>query len=354
MLSILCGGLKFAKDARWRVEVAQSWRVVGGLRACYRVGMKLGLYLILVAVFLAGLACEGLLVTATPASGTQGPTPTATATAAATESDAISILRSTEENLGSASTFRLIVVNETSDGDLTIEAEVERPGRARVLSIAPSGEGQGAHMEYIYMGDAMYVLPPGFQAWIAVEDASEEVEALSRFPYVLGDLAADISGLEMVGDGVVEGESAYRLRGNAGEGLKRTSGLDGLRETPEVEMWVSRSTLLPLLVSVRTEGGGRPYEVSYFDYGSEISIRAPEETIDEDYFERLLEGSLGPEEMGRMVLALPVSGQHCIEGEIGKDVYREVIGGDSRDDLVVMLAFDACREVIFSGGFERP
>ena len=316
--------------------------------------MKSVFLFLLAGVMPFALACEGLLVTATPVSGTQGPTPAATATAAPTESDALSILRSAEENLGSAATFRLMVVNETSDGDLTIEAEVERPGKARVLSIAPSGEGRGAHMEYIYTGDAMYVLPPGFQAWIAVEDASEEAEALSRFPYVLGELAADISGLEVVGEGVVEGESAYRLRGSAGEGLKRTSGLDGLRETPEVEMWVSRSGLLPLLISVRTEGGGRPYEVSYFDYGSEISIRAPEETIDEDYFERLLEGSLGPEEMGRLVLALPVPGQHCIEGEIGKDVYREVIGGDSREDLAVMLAFDACREVIFSGGFERP
>ena len=308
----------------------------------------------LVALAFAGVGCEGLLVTPTADSGTQAPSYTATPTVAPAASEALSIVRSAEENLGSASTFRLEVVNETSDGDLTIEAEVERPGRVRLLSIAPSGGGQASHLEYIFIEGDMYVLPPGFQAWLAVEDAPEEIGALSRFPYVWGDLATDISELELVGDGVVDGEAAYRLKGYVGGELTRVSGLDGLREAPEAEMWVSRSGLLPLRVVMGTEGGGAPYEVSYFDYGAAISISAPEETIDDDYFERLLEGDLGPEEMGRLVLALPVPGQHCIEAEIGKDLYREVIGGDSKDDLMVMLAFDACRDAIFSGGFEGP
>ena len=60
-----------------------------------------------------------------------------------------------------------------------------------------------------------------------------------------------------------------------------------------------------------------------------------------------MEGTLSPDELGQMVRALPVAGQQCIEAEIGADVYREVIAGDSEDGLLVMSAFIDCEGEIF-------
>ena len=44
--------------------------------------------------------------------------------------------------------------------------------------------------------------------------------------------------------------------------------------------------------------------------------------------------------MSELVLALPVPGQKCIEAKIGSGVYREVIGGESEANLLVL---EACR-----------
>ena len=79
----------------------------------------------------------------------------------------------------------------------------------------------------------------------------------------------------------------------------------------------------------------------------------PEQAIDFRLLDRFREGELSPEELGQVVRFLPVPGQQCIEAEIGEDVYREVIAGDSEAHSLVMTAFDDCEAFISPTGAEQ-
>ena len=154
---------------------------------------------------------------------------------------------------------------------------------------------------------------------------------------------------------MIEGVNAYRLTGKATKKLDDDMGFymapwSGLGMS-EVEMWISRDDLLPLRIEARYEeinSFPRTFSAVYSDFGAEVDVSVPKDVLDIGYLDRLEQRTLSPEELGRLVRAFPVEGQKCMEAEIGTDLYREVLSGDSDADIVLGIAFTHCRNEILS------
>ena len=154
---------------------------------------------------------------------------------------------------------------------------------------------------------------------------------------------------------MIEGVNAYRLTGKATKKLDDDMGFymapwsgQGMSE---VEMWISRDDLLPLRIEARYEeinSFPRTFSAVYSDFGAEVDVSVPKDVLDIGYLDRLEQRTLSPEELGRLVRAFPVEGQKCVEAEIGSDLFREVISGDSDADIVFKIAVDFCAWSIFS------
>ena len=300
---------------------------------------------------LFALACEGLVPTATAipvATSTAAPAPTSTP--APTPLDALAIVRSAEENLREASSFRLAIVVEEGGMERTVVVEVAPPDRGRYIMEIPLGPTTILEMETILIGESQYILYPGFQAWFSVVESGASQSGFQGFPYDLAVLRDAVESFELVGEGVIDGVEAYRLTGVGSEELRQAVGFQPGVGAPELELWISRADLLPLRIETSVEDPEGTLVFVYSEYGAEFDISAPDEPLDARYLEGLMLGALNPEQLGQLVRAFPVPGQQCIEEEIGADAYREVIGGDSIEGFLVLGAFLTCKELILPTG----
>ena len=172
------------------------------------------------------------------------------------------------------------------------------------------------------------------------------------FPYDLVLLAEGVDDLGMQSSKAIEVGPVYRVTGTATRRLDEAMGFNvGARsrgEVTEVEIWISRDDLLPLRVEARFDKNGEYFNAEYSGFGSAVDISAPESVLDLDYLQRLLDGTLNPEEKGLVVRAFPAEGQKCVENEIGAAPYQELVAGTSDLDSVLLWVFDHCEEPIFS------
>ena len=326
---------------------------MGGGRGSARVsGMKSALFLILAALALVAIACEAAVPTPTTAPvATHTPVPTPTPTPI--PPDALEIVRATEDNLREASSYRLAIVVEEGDMERTVVVEVVPPDRGRYIMEIPLGPTTIFEMETILIGESQYTLYPGFQAWFSVSEPGASQSGFQGFPYDLAVLRDAVESFELVGEGVIDGVEAYRLTGVGSEELRQAVGFQPGVGATELELWIGRDDLLPLRIETSVEDPEGTLVFVYSEYGAELDISAPEESLDARYLEGLMLGALNPEQLGQLVRAFPVPGQQCIEEEIGADAYREVIGGDSIEGFLVLGAFLTCEEMIFPRGVEQ-
>ena len=320
--------------------------------------MKSALCLILAALALAVIACEGLVPTPTPGSATPPPistpvstsTPPPKSTPPPIPADALSIVRSAEENLRAVPSFHIVILAEQSGRETTIEADIVPPDRGRFVMFLPVDLTTNLEMESLLIGTTQYILYPNFQAWFNVGEADLSRSNLQSFPYDLAGFREAVESFELLGEGVIDGMEAYRLTGTGTEELRQTVGFREGVGVPEVELWISRADLLPLRIETTIEDPEASLVFIYTDYGADVDVSVPDNVIDIGWMNELMEGTLSPDELGQVVRALPVAGQQCIEAEIGADVYREVIAGDSEDGSLVMSAFIDCEGEIFPAG----
>ncbi len=297
--------------------------------------MKSALLFAWVALAFGALACEGLLLTPTPAPGS------------ITE-DAFSIFRSADENLKAASSFHVTITAEGSGADTQAETDIFPLGGGRFAVQVLLDSANNVKIEVIQIGESQYALYPGFQAWF--DFGGETLHRNSNFqdfPYDLGGIRETAESFELLGEGIIDGEDAYRLVAEGSGELRRTVGFTPGVGDAELEMWIRRSDLLPLRIEARVEDPETMYTSVYSDFGTSVNVSVPGNVIHVGLIDGLLEGALSPEQLGEVMRALPEAGQKCIEAEIGTDVYREVIGGDSEEDFLVLTAFHKCESQIF-------
>ena len=297
--------------------------------------MKPALLFAWVALAVGALACEGLLLTPTSV-------PRSTA------EDAPSIFRSADENLKAASFFRVTITAEGSGAGTRAETDIFplEGGRFAVQILLDSANN--VEIEVIQIGEYQYALYPGFQAWF--DFGGETLDRNSNFqdfPYDLGGILEAAESFELLGEGIIDGEDAYRLIARGSRDLRQAAGFaPGVGEA-ELEMWISKPDLFPLRIEARVEDPETMFTSVYSDFGTDVDVSVPENVIHVGLMDGLMEGALSPEQLGEVVRALPVPGQQCIEAEIGVEVYREVIGGDSEEDFLVLTAFSSCESEIF-------
>ncbi len=290
-----------------------------------------------------GVGCEGLLPTATARS--QNNSIPASETEAG---DAHSIVRSAEANLRDASSFRLTVSAEGSGVGAETEADVLPFGGGRFVIDVLLDASHDAEIEVIRAGQSLYVLYPGFQAWFDFgESGLYHNSNLKSFPYDLGGIRETAESFELQGEEIIEGEEAYRIVGRGTGDFREAAGFGPGVGEAELMMWISESGVLPLRIEARVEDPDVTFISVYSDYSMDSGVSAPENVVHVGLMDGLLEGALSPEQLGQVVRALPVPGQKCIESEIGTEVYRVVIGGDSEEDLLVLEAFNECEGEIF-------
>ena len=290
--------------------------------------MKRALCLILAAVALAALSCES--TTPSP------PNP-------------LAIVRAAQENLRTVSSFHIGMVTE-EDGiqGWAAEADINPPDRGRFVIQIAIDPTSNVEIQVTQIGKSNYTLYPGFQAWIDLEWAAlYHPSDLQGFPYDLAGLIEAADGFDIVGEEVLDGVTAYRLTVRGSPEVRLALGLPSGAGAPEAEMWISKSDLLLLRIETRVKDLDRMYISVYSDYGSDVDVSLPENVIHFRLMDRFEEGFLSPEELGQVVRGFPVAGQHCIETEIGADVYREVIAGDSEAHPLVLTAFNNCEREIF-------
>ena len=322
---------------------------MGGGTSARVSGMRSALFLILAALALAAIACEAAVPTPTTvpvATSTPVPTPTPTPT----PPDALEIVRAAEVNLREASSYRLAIVVEEGDMERTVVVEVVPPDRGRYIMEIPLGPTTILEMETILIGESQYTLYPGFQAWFSVVESGASQSGFQGFPYDLAVLRDAVESFELVGEGVIDGVEAYRLTGVGSEELRQAVGFQPGVGATELELWIGRDDLLPLRIETSVEEPEGTLVFVYSEYGAELDISAPDDSLDARYLEGLMLGALNPEQLGQLVRAFPVPGQQCIEEEIGADAYREVIGGDSIEGFLVLGAFLTCEELILPTG----
>ena len=288
--------------------------------------MKRALCLILVAVVLAALSCE---------SNTPSPP------------NALAIVRAAEENLRAVSSFHIAIIVEEDGRETSVRADIVPPDMGRFVISGLAERTIRIEIETLQVSRANYTLYPGFQAWVDMDEMSLYRFDLQSFPYELSGLREAVESFELLGEGVIDGVDAYRLTAIGTDELRQKVHLRPGVGVPEVELWISRVDLLPLRIETTTEDPEASLTYIYSDFGGEVDVSAPEQAIDFRLLDRFREGELSPEELGQVVRFLPVPGQQCIEAEIGAEVYREVIGGDSEEDFLVLTAFDSCESEIF-------
>ncbi len=290
-----------------------------------------------------GVGCEGLLPTATARSQNNW------IPALETEAgDAHWIVRSAEANLKDASSFRLTVSAEGSGGGAGTEADVLPFGGGRFVIDVLLDASHDAKIEVIRARESLYVLYPGFQAWFDFgESGLYHNSNLKSFPYDLGGIRETAESFELQGEEIIEGEEAYRIVGRGTGDFREAAGFGPGVGEAELMMWISESGVLPLRIEARVEDPDVTFISVYSDYSMDSGVSAPENVVHVGLMDGLLEGALSPEQLGQVVRALPVPGQKCIESEIGTEVYRVVIGGDSEEDLLVLEAFNECEGEIF-------
>ena len=216
-----------------------------------------------------------------------------------------------------------------------------------------SGGGERAEGEFISIGASRFVLYPGFQGWFSsAETGIDDITDLGSFPYDLGGLLEVVQDLELLGEEVLGGEATHHLKGIVLVDFREEAGLPPGADAPELDLWISRDDLLPRHLEISVEDPPTDLLVTYSDYGAGTDIRVPDDAIDADYLDRLMNGDLSPEEIGQLVRIFPVPGQQCIEEAIGTGLYRMVIGGDIGNNLLVWNAFRACAPTIFPFSFE--
>ena len=205
-------------------------------------------------------------------------------------------------------------VIETSTVTTIIEADVVPPDRGYVREQWTSGLAKNAD-EFLFIDDFRYSRPPGFGVWFNYSGTTWSRRTVGDFPYDLAFLAAEMGDLALRESEEVEGVTAYRVTGVASRRLEVALGFDvGARlvnDASVVEVWVSRDGLLPLRVEVQFEGAGESFSAVYSDFGSGVDVSAPEEVLDLDYLQGLLDGTLDAEEKGLMVSVFPPEGQKC-------------------------------------------
>ena len=246
--------------------------------------------------------------------------------------------------------FHIVILAEQGGRETTIEADIVPPDKGRFVMSVPVDGVTHVEIESLLIGTSQYILYSGFQAWFDVGEADLSRSNLQSFPYDLAGFREAVVSFELLGEGVIDGMDAYRLIGTGTEELRQTVGFRAGVGVPEVELWISRADLLPLRIETSIEDPEASLVFIYTDYGADIDVSVPEHVIDIGWMNELMEGTLNPDELGQVVRALPVAGQQCIEAEIGADVYREVIAGDSEDGLLVMSAFIDCEGEIFPAG----
>ena len=297
--------------------------------------MKPALLFAWVALAVGALACEGLLLTPTSVPGS-------------TAEDAPSIFRSADENLKAASFFRVTITAEGSGADTRSETDIFPLERGRFAVQVLLDSANNVEIEIIQIGESQYVLYPGFQAWF--DFGGETLHRNSNFqdfPYDLGGIRETAESFELLGEGIIDGEDAYRLIARGSRDLRQAVGFaPGVGEA-ELEMWISKPDLFPLRIEAQVEDPETMFTSVYSDFGTDVDVSVPENVIDIGWMNELMEGTLSPDELGQVVRAFPVPGQQCIEAEIGAEVYREVIGGDSEEDFLVLTAFSSCESEIF-------
>ena len=289
----------------------------------------------LTALVVGAVACEGLLLTPTLAPKS-------------TLEDARSIFRSADENLKAASSFHVIITAEGSGAGTRAETDIFplEGGRFAIEILLDAADN--VEIEVIQIGESQFALYPGFQAWF--DFGGETLHRNSNFqdfPYDLGGIRETAESFELLGEGIIDGENAYRLIVKGTGDLRQAVGFaPGVGEA-ELEIWIRRSDLLPLRIEARVEDPETMFTSVYSDFGTDVDVSVPENVIHVGLMDGLTEGALSPEQLGEVVRALPVRGQQCIEAEIGTEVYREVIGGDSEEDFLVLMAFSNCEGEIF-------
>ena len=121
-------------------------------------------------------------------------------------------------------------------------------------------------------------------------------------------------------------------------------------EIVEVEIWISQEDLLPMRIEARFEEIEGSFRAIYSDFGAKYDITVTEKTLGEGspILLFLWVGELSPEERGQLVRAFPAEGKECLEAEIGTDLYRKVLSGNSVADRVFLIALKFCERPIFS------
>ena len=235
-----------------------------------------------------------------------------------------------------------------------LRAEIVPPDRGRIYEHWFNGLSQ-QRREFLVIDGSHYYRPPGFQVWFDSAERSWFLREIQGFPYDLAVLRDGVRALALRGSEVIEGVNAYRLTGTATKKLDDDMGFymapwSGLGMS-EVEMWISREDLLPLRIEARYEeinSFPRTFSAFYSDFGAEVDVSVPKDVLDIGYLDRLEQRTLSPEEMIQMLSVFPDEGQECVEAEIGTDLYREVISGDSDADNVLRIAFSFCKRPILS------
>ena len=252
-------------------------------------------------------------------------------------------MRAAEVNLRETSSYRLAIVVEEGDMERTVVVEVVPPDRGRYIMEIPLGPTTILEMETILIGESQYTLYPGFQAWFSGVESGASQSGFHGFPYDLAVLRDAVESFELVGEGAIDGVEAYRLTGVGSEELRQAVGFQPGVGAPELELWIGRDDLLPLRIETSVEDPEGTLVFVYSEYGAELDISPPDESLDARYLEGLMLGALNPEQLGQLVRAFPVPGQQCIEEEIGADAYREVIGGDSIEASWCWVRFSRAR-----------
>ena len=180
------------------------------------------------------------------------------------------------------------------------------------------------------------------------------------FPYDLAGLREGIEGITLRDTETIGSGNTHRLTGTP---TKKLEEMIGFNEDVswwrvgvlEVEIWVSRDTLLPLRIEFRSDEFV-VFSAAYSVFGTAGEIHSPKEVLDEGYEHRLWSGNLNPEDVGPLVRALPKELQKCVEAQIGTDLYQEGIAGGSDADIIVPLALAPClwpvnsdTDIIFRG-----
>ncbi len=297
--------------------------------------MKPALLFAWVALAFGALACEGLLLTPTSVPGS-------------TPEDARSIFRAADENLKATSSFHVTFTAEGSGAGTRAETDIFPLEGGRFVIQILLDAADNVEIEVIQIGESRYALYPGFQAWF--DFGGETLHRNSNFqdfPYDLGGIRETAESFELLGEGIIDNEDAYQLIAGGSGDLRQAVGFaPGVGEA-ELEIWISKPDLLPLRIEARVEDPETMFTSVYSDFGTSVNVSVPGNVIHVGLIDGLLEGALSAEQLGEVMRALPVAGQKCIEAEIGTDVYREVIGGDSEEDFLVLTAFHKCESQIF-------